>query len=61
MEERAYSRGFHCGRRSVHKFAEEFKKRKQPLNVLLNNGGDFSPPDNVTEDGFEVTACCFLE
>jgi len=23
------------------------------VHVLLNNGGDFSPPDNPTEDGFE--------
>lgn len=39
--------------RSVKSFAEEFKKRGQPLHVLLNNGGDFSPPNATTEDGFE--------
>lgn len=40
-------------RRSVKAFADEFKKRNQPLHVLMNNGGDFSPPDAVTEEGFE--------
>lgn len=34
-------------------FADEFIKRGEPLHVLLCNGGDFSPPDAVTEDGFE--------
>ena len=43
----------HMGRRSVKAFADEFKKRNQPLHVLMNNGGDFSPPDAVTEEGFE--------
>lgn len=38
----------------MHKFAEELKKRGGYVSVLLNNGGDFSPPDNPTEDGFEV-------
>jgi NAD(P)-dependent dehydrogenase (short-subunit alcohol dehydrogenase family) len=42
-----------CPRRSVKNFADEFKKRNQPLHVLMNNGGDFSPPDAMTEDGFE--------
>jgi NAD(P)-dependent dehydrogenase (short-subunit alcohol dehydrogenase family) len=40
-------------RRSVKAFADEFKKRNQPLHVLMNNGGDFSPPDAITEEGFE--------
>ena len=39
--------------RSVKAFADEFKKRNQPLHVLMNNGGDFSPPDAITEEGFE--------
>lgn len=56
----------------MHKFAEELKKRGGNVSVLLNNGGDFSPPDNPTEDGFEVrpshpldqqwdpTGCCVI-
>lgn len=44
-------------RRSVYNFAQQLKERKEPVRVLLNNGGDFSPPDNPTEDGFEV---CFV-
>jgi NAD(P)-dependent dehydrogenase (short-subunit alcohol dehydrogenase family) len=39
--------------KSVKAFADEFKKRNQPLHVLMNNGGDFSPPDAITEEGFE--------
>ena len=59
-------------RRSVKAFADEFKKRNQPLHVLMNNGGDFSPPDAITEEGFEYLtgvnymvstpgmACCLI-
>ena len=43
----------HVVHRSVKAFADEFKKRNQPLHVLMNNGGDFSPPDAITEEGFE--------
>ena len=39
--------------RSVKAFADEFKKRNQPLHVLMNKGGDFSPPDAITEEGFD--------
>ena len=42
-------------------FAEEYKKRGWPLNVLLNNAAIQSPKGKrgaKTEDGFEVRPCC---
>lgn len=45
------------GCRSMRAFAEEYKKRGWPLNVLLNNAAIQSPKGKrgaKTEDGFEV-------
>ena len=48
------------GCRSMRAFAEEYKKRGWPLNVLLNNAAIQSPKGKrgtKTEDGFEVRPC----
>ncbi len=39
---------------SVRTFAEEFKKRYDHLDILLNNAGVMAPPFSTTEDGFEL-------
>lgn len=39
---------------SIRDFAEAFQKRKIPLHVLINNAGVFMPPDDRTEEDFEV-------
>jgi NAD(P)-dependent dehydrogenase (short-subunit alcohol dehydrogenase family) len=38
---------------SVRDFAEEFKQKHQPLHLLINNAGIYSPPYGETKDGFE--------
>ncbi|XP_038128971.1 dehydrogenase/reductase SDR family member on chromosome X-like [Cyprinodon tularosa] len=38
---------------SIRQFAESFKKRKLPLNILVNNAGLMLVPEGRTEDGFE--------
>ncbi|XP_035995397.1 dehydrogenase/reductase SDR family member on chromosome X isoform X2 [Fundulus heteroclitus] len=38
---------------SIHQFAERFKKRDLPLNILVNNAGVMLVPEGRTEDGFE--------
>lgn len=38
---------------SIHKFAENFKKKYNKLDVLLNNAGIMWCPYNKTKDGFE--------
>ncbi|ELR16609.1 shortchain dehydrogenase/reductase SDR, putative [Acanthamoeba castellanii str. Neff] len=38
---------------SVRDFAEEFKQKRQPLHLLINNAGIYSPPYGETKDGFE--------
>ena len=41
--------------RSVRKFAENFKKKDLPLNMLFNNAGEWIREDDTyTEDGFQV-------
>ncbi|KAA6424661.1 MAG: hypothetical protein FRX49_05328 [Trebouxia sp. A1-2] len=40
---------------SIRQFAEEFEKRDLPLHVLVNNAGVFIPPNDRTEEDFEVT------
>lgn len=40
---------------SISKFAAAFKKRELPLHVLINNAGVFIPPNDRTEEDFEVT------
>ncbi len=39
--------------KSIHKFAENFKKNYSRLNVLVNNAGIMAVPYRKTEDGFE--------
>ena len=39
---------------SVKKFADEFKKRYDRLDLLINNGGVMIPPYTKTVDGFEL-------
>lgn len=41
--------------KSVHSFAEEFKRRFASLHVLLNNAGIYAGRRVVTVDGFEST------
>ena len=46
--------------RSIKKFTDEYKEKKYPIHVLLNNAAIQSPkgkPGAKTEDGFEVCAC----
>lgn len=38
---------------SVKDFADAFRKRQSPLDVLINNAGVMMPPAGKTEDGFE--------
>jgi NAD(P)-dependent dehydrogenase (short-subunit alcohol dehydrogenase family) len=38
---------------SVKNFAEEYKKRYQHIDILLNNAGILFVPHNITKDGFE--------
>lgn len=39
--------------KSIHKFAEKFKKDYSRLDVLVNNAGIMAVPYRKTEDGFE--------
>ena len=39
---------------SVHKFAENFKKKFEKLDLLINNAGVMTPPYTKTKDGFEL-------
>lgn len=39
---------------SVRKAAEEFKKRSQQLNILINNAGVMACPPSKTKDGLEL-------
>lgn len=39
--------------KSIHKFAEKFKKNYKRLDVLVNNAGIMAVPYRETEDGFE--------
>ena len=39
---------------SVHKFAENFKKKFEKLDLLINNAGVMNPPYTKTKDGFEL-------
>ncbi|XP_032423683.1 dehydrogenase/reductase SDR family member on chromosome X-like isoform X1 [Xiphophorus hellerii] len=38
---------------SIQQFADSFKKRNLPLNILVNNAGVMLVPEGRTEDGFE--------
>ncbi|KAG0560139.1 hypothetical protein KC19_10G156800 [Ceratodon purpureus] len=40
--------------KSVRQFAEEYKQKKMPLNILINNGGTFAKEFTPTDDGIEV-------
>ena len=40
--------------RSIHNFAENFKKTGLPLNCLVNCAGVFLVPHDHTKEGFEV-------
>ena len=40
---------------SIRKFAEEFKKKYDRLEVVVNNAGAVNMSRSVTEDGFETT------
>ncbi len=40
--------------KSVHAFAEEFLKKHNSLDVLINNAGVMIPPFSKTVDGFEL-------
>lgn len=40
--------------KSIYEFIDRFKKRGQPLNILINNAGVASCPLSYTEDGFEM-------
>ncbi|XP_047457298.1 dehydrogenase/reductase SDR family member on chromosome X-like isoform X2 [Mugil cephalus] len=39
--------------RSVRQFAQSFKQRDLPLNILVNNAGVMLVPEGRTEDGYE--------
>jgi NAD(P)-dependent dehydrogenase (short-subunit alcohol dehydrogenase family) len=39
---------------SVRSFAEDFPKKHQKLDLLINNAGVMMPPYSKTEDGFEL-------
>nr|PNR48455.1 hypothetical protein PHYPA_012931 [Physcomitrium patens] len=43
-----------CDMKSVHQFAEEYKRKNLPLNLLMNNGGIFAKHFTPTADGIEV-------
>jgi NAD(P)-dependent dehydrogenase (short-subunit alcohol dehydrogenase family) len=40
--------------KSIRSFADEFKKRYDRLDILINNAGVMAPPYGTTEDGFEL-------
>jgi len=40
--------------KSVTQFAEDYKKKNLPLNILINNGGVFAKEFTANEDGIEV-------
>ena len=40
--------------KSVHNFAEKFKKQYKQLDLLINNAGVMMPPYSKTVDGFEL-------
>ena len=44
--------------RKVKTFADQFKEKHDKLDVLVNNAGEYVPPDDTTEDGFEVCWEC---
>jgi NAD(P)-dependent dehydrogenase (short-subunit alcohol dehydrogenase family) len=39
---------------SIHKFTENFKKKFNKLDLLINNAGVMNPPYTKTKDGFEL-------
>jgi NAD(P)-dependent dehydrogenase (short-subunit alcohol dehydrogenase family) len=39
---------------SVRSFAEEFKRSRDGLDLLINNAGVMAPPRRTTSDGFEL-------
>jgi retinol dehydrogenase-12 len=39
---------------SIQNFVQEFKKRGQHINFLINNAGVLAPPYTITEEGFEL-------
>lgn len=39
---------------SIRKFVTNFKKKRLPLHILVNNAGIMIPPYGTTEDGFEL-------
>ena len=43
-----------CICRSIKAFSNEIHKRKEPLDVLVNNAGVFLVEHNRTQEGFEV-------
>lgn len=45
---------FACVCRSIKAFSDEIHKRKEPLDVLVNNAGVFLVEHNRTQEGFEV-------
>lgn len=54
-----HSTSFQCLdlHRSIKKFTDEYKEKKYPIHVLLNNAAIQSPKGKrgaKTEDGFEV-------
>ena len=42
-------------RSSIKDFSNKFLDSGTPLHVLINNAGVFIPPDDRTEEDFEVT------
>lgn len=42
-------------RRSIKDFSNKFLDSGSPLHVLINNAGVFIPPDDRTQEDFEVT------
>lgn len=40
--------------KSIRQFAQSFKERNLPLNILVNNAGIMLVPEGRTEDGFEL-------
>ena len=45
-----------CSFQSIRKFVQDFKKKEDKLDVLINNAGVFGPHERViTEDGLETT------